>query len=255
MSPGSRIGFDRTIHSEWLDVAVASVMRRESSETTRKLLWNFLEGVELGTTNNSGRGKTLTVLTRVWVSVPAELSPLRDAALKSIKAASSEQRICIHWAMTAATHRFFFDVASSVGRLLKLHGSANRSQVKRRMTDAWGDRSTLERTIQHVLRSLDQWELLRNGPEHGSLTGPARRIEADEKISQLLLHAVLLAQGKAGSFSQLTNHPALFPFTLNLSRKSLSENPLFLMHRQGDQSELIELRNPPNGPTKWMAVA
>jgi hypothetical protein len=255
MSPGSRIGFDRTIHSEWLDVAVASVMRGESPETTRKLLWDFLEGVELGTTNNSGRGKTLTVLTRIWVSVPAEISPLKDAALKSIRAASREQRICIHWAMTAATHRFFFDVSSSVGRLLKLHGSANRSQIKRRMTDAWGDRSTLERTIQHVLRSLGQWQLLRAGPEHGSLVGPVKLFHADEEFSQLLLHAVLIAQGKAGSFSQLTNHPALFPFMLNLSRESLSQNPLFQVHRQGDQSELIELRHSRSGPLKWMAVA
>jgi hypothetical protein len=255
MSPESRIGFDRTIHSEWLDAAVASVMRGESPETTRRNLWDFLEGVEPGTTNNSGRGKTLTVLTRIWVSVPAEISPLRDVALKSIRSASSEQRICIHWAMTAATHRFFFDVASSVGRLLKLHGSANRSQIKRRMTEAWGDRSTLERTIQHVLRSLGQWGLLRTGPEHGSLVGPTKRIQVDEESSQLVLHAVLLAQGGAGSFAQLTNHPALFPFMLNLSRESLSQNPLFQVHRQGNQSELIELRHPRSGPLKWMAVA
>jgi cytochrome c-type biogenesis protein CcmH/NrfF len=184
-----------------------------------------------------------------------DFETLVDLATKCIRSASSEQRICVHWAMTAATHRFFFDVASSVGRLLKLHGSANRSQIKRRMTEAWGDRSTLERTIQHVLRSLGQWELLRTGPEHGSLIGPAKRIRLDEEFSQLLLHAVLLAQGRAGSFSQLTDHPALFPFTLNLSRKSLSENPWFQVHRQGDQSELIELRHPRNGPVKWMDVA
>jgi hypothetical protein len=31
------------------------------------------------------------------------------------------------------------------------------------MTETWGDRSTLERTIQHVLRSMAQWGLLRVG--------------------------------------------------------------------------------------------
>lgn len=255
MSKESRIGFDRTIHSEWLDVAVASILRGESSEITRKLLWEFLEGVEVGTTNNSGRGKTLTVLTRIWVSVPSQAEPLREAALKCIKSASSEQRISIHWAMAAGTHPFFFDVATHVGKLLRLHGSANRSQIKRRMTETWGDRSTLERTIQHVLKSLVQWGLLRAGQEHGSLVGPVKRIEVGDEIGHLLVHAVLLGQKKAGSLSQLGDHPALFPFSLSLSRRSLAENPAFRVHRQGDQTDIIELRESEGSPLRLSAVA
>ena len=118
-----------------------------------------MKDVEPGTTNNSGRGKTLTVLTRIWVSVPKQAEPLKRAALKCIAAASGEKRIGVHWAMVVGTHPFFFDVATHVGKLIKLHGQANRSQIKRRMTETWGDRSTLERTIQHVLRSMSQWGL------------------------------------------------------------------------------------------------
>ena len=165
-----RIGFDRTIAAEWLDAAVARVMTGEPADATRKFLWEFLEDVEPGTTNNSSRGKTLTVLTRIWVSVPKQAEPLKRAALQCVAATSGENRIGVHWAMVAGTHPFFFDVATHVGKLIKLHGQANRSQIKRRMTETWGDRSTLERTIQHVLRSMAQWGLLRAGEEHGSLS-------------------------------------------------------------------------------------
>ena len=94
---------------------------------------------------------------------PTQAEPLKRAALKCIAATTGEKRIAVHWAMVAGTHPFFFDVATHVGKLLKLHGQANRSQIKRRMTETWGDRSTLERTIQHVLRSIDAVGTASNG--------------------------------------------------------------------------------------------
>ena len=241
ISTKTKIGFDRTIRSEWLDAAAARVVRGESPDETRKFLWDFLEDVEPGKTNNSGRGKTLTVLTRIWVAVPPRAEPLKQEALKCLAAASGEQRVGIHWAMAAGTHPFFLDVATHVGKLIKLNGLANRTQIKRRMTEAWGDRSTLERTIQHVLRSLTQWGLLRAGHEHGSLIGPAQRIRLGEDVSQLLVHSVLLGQDRGSQFGQLIDHPALFPFALHLAARTLIRNPIFRVQRQGDQSDFVEL--------------
>ena len=237
----TKIGFDRTIRAEWLDVAVARIANGDSADATRKSLWDFLEDVERGNTNNSGRGKTLTVLTRIWISVPEKAGALKQAALKQIASARVQQRIAIHWAMTAGTHSFFFDVATHVGKLIRLHGDANRTQIKRRMTEIWGDRSTLERTIRHVLRSLVQWGLLRPGQEHGSLVGLPQRIQVDPNVSQLLVHAVLLGHGKGLAFSQIIEHPALFPFRLDLSARELMRNPNFHVQRQGDDSDFVEL--------------
>jgi hypothetical protein len=241
MPDRTRIGFDRTISFEWLDAAVARVMSGEPPEHSRKVLWEFLEDVEPGNTNNSGRGKTLTVLTRIWVSVPKQAEPLRQAALKCVASTSGEKRIGVHWAMVSGTHPFFFDVATHVGNLIKLNGQANRSQIKRRMTELWGDRSTLERTIQHVLRSMAQWGLLRSGKEHDSLIGPPQRINIDDDVGQLLVHSVLLGHGKGLPFSQLIGHPSLFPFAVHSTARDLMRNPVFRVQRQGDQSNLVEL--------------
>jgi hypothetical protein len=76
------------------------------------------------------------------------------------------------------------------------------SQIKRRMTDAWGDRSTLERTIQHVLRSVCQWGLLRDGPVKGSLIAAPRRIPVSDETSELLFHAILLSHGSGLPLAQ-----------------------------------------------------
>jgi hypothetical protein len=236
-----RIGFDRTILSEWLDAAAARVMRGEAPEAARKFLWDFLEDVEPGETNNSGRGKTLTVPSRIWVSVPSQAEPLRQAALRCIARASGDSRVGVHWAMVAGTHPFFFDVVTQVGKLIKLHGQANRSQIKRRMVETWGDRSTLERTIQHVLRSITRWRMLRAGTEHGSLIAAAQRMCVNDELAQLLIHSVLLAHGRGLPFSHLTSHPALFPFDLQITVRELMRNSTFRVQRQGDQSDIVEL--------------
>lgn len=241
MPERARIGFDRTISSEWMDAAVARVMAGEVPVATRKFLWDFLEGVESGTTNNSNRGKTLTVLTRIWVSVPKQAEPLKHAALKCVASTSGQARIGLHWAMVVGTHPFFFDVATHVGKLIKLHGYASRSQIKRRMMETWGDRSTLERTIQHVLRSMSRWGLLRIAQEHGSLIGPPQRIEVGNEVGQVLVQSVLLGHGKGLPFSHLSDHPALFPFSVQVTARDLMRNPAFRVQRQGDQSDFVEL--------------
>jgi hypothetical protein len=240
----TKIGFDRTIRAEWLDAVAARVSNGDCADAARKFIWDFLEDVEPGNTNNSGRGKTLTVLTRIWISVPDQAKTLRESALKQAALTSSDQRIAIHWAMCTGTHPFFFDVATHVGKLIRLHGNANRTQIKRRMIETWGDRSTVERTIQHVLRTLTQWGLLQAGPEYGSLVGNSPTIRIDENISQLLVHAILLGQGGGLAYSRILAHPALFPFKLDLSIRDLAASPAFHVHRQGDQSDFVEIAQP-----------
>jgi hypothetical protein len=238
------IGFDRTIPLEWLDTAAARAKTNQAPSDIRKFLWAFLEDLVPGNTNNSGRGKTLTVLTRIWVTVPGHVEPLRQAALRSIASATADERVAIHWAMVIGTHPFFYDVATHVGKLFALNGQANRTQIKRRMTDKWGDRLTLERTIQHVLRTMVQWGLLREGKEKGSLLAPARRLLIDDEIAELMVHAILLSHGSGLPLAQLTGHPALFPFDIHLNIAALRKNTLMHMHRQGDQADFVELAHP-----------
>ncbi len=86
------IGFDRKIEIEWLDAVAGCVATGQAPEDVRKFLWTFCEGVVAGGSVHSGRGKTLTVLSRIWVIVPEQARPLRKAALQCIGSATSEER-------------------------------------------------------------------------------------------------------------------------------------------------------------------
>jgi len=236
-----RIGFDRAIFLEWLDAALARALTGEAPQDSTKFVWAFLENIEAGTTVNSGRGKTLTVINRVWLSVPEEAKTLKRAALRAAEDASRETRIAVHWAMAVGTHPFFFDVATHIGQLTKLHGQANRSQLKRRMAETWGDRSTVQRAILRVVQSMEQWGVLDSGEEKGSVVISGDRTNVKGDLGRLLVYSVLLCSGKSLPIPNLIEHPALFPFLVQLTAGELMGNPAFSVQRQGDQSDLIDL--------------
>ena len=235
------IGFDRKIDIEWLDAVAGQVAAGQTVDLIRKFMWSFLDGAVAGETVHSGRGKTLTVLTRIWVVVPKEAMPLRDSASRCLASATGEQRSAIHWAMTIGTYPFFFDVATSIGKLLAINGQANLSQIDRKMTETWGDRSTLSRALQRVLRSMVQWGLLRDGPAKGLLVPLPHRVPVPDEIGELLFQAVLLSHGRGMPLAQLRGHPALFPFDVRLSASSLRKNICLRVQRQGDQTDFVEL--------------
>jgi len=109
------------------------------------------------------------------------------------------------------------------------------------MTETWGDRSTLRRTIQHVLKSMAQWGVLKPGSEKGSLVVARSPIQVSEEIAELLVHGVMLSQGRGMLLSQLVSHPGIFPFKLQPNAATLKKHPYLRVQRQGDQSDLVEL--------------
>ena len=154
------IGLDRPIHLEWMDAAAGSLADGRSPKEARDFVWKLLDGAVAGKTAQSARGKTLTVISRVWLTVPAAARPLRDSALKVIAHASADDRLALHWALLSATYPFFLDVASQVGRLLSLNSDFSVGQLTRRVVEAWGDRSTLRPAIQRLVRSMSGWGVL-----------------------------------------------------------------------------------------------
>jgi hypothetical protein len=243
MSTGERttIGFDRRIHVEWLDAAAGRVAAGHSRADVREFLWGLLQGVVGGDTVHSARGKTLTVLMRIWATVPPSAEHLRATAIKRIGSASSEERLAMHWAMSVACYPFFAEVSAHVGKLLALNGYANLSQIVRRMTERWGDRSTLPRAVQRVLRSMVQWGALREGEKKGIFLPPARLITLSEDSAELLVQAVLVSHGSGMRLAQATSHSALFPFDVRLNASTARKSDQLRVLRQGDQTDFVEL--------------
>lgn len=237
------VGFDRKLELSWLDAAAAQVAHGATADELHAYLWKMLDGsVSAGSSGfNSDRGKTVTVLKRIWCLVPDDRVHLRDRALKSLSEVDASERIAIHWAMCVATYPFFRDVASTIGKLLALQGQVALAEARRRLAEQWGDRDITRRASQRIIRSFVAWGVLRDVRPRGTYEASDARIAVSGGCAELLSEAVLLSMGKPLPASQVLNHPALFPFRLDVSPAELTISPRFVLDRQGLDTDMLRL--------------
>lgn len=234
------IGLDRPVKLEWLDAAAGRLASGDTPKAAREYVWDLLDGVVAGETAQTARGKTLTVISRVWLTPPAGVVAMRDAAVRVLSQASVDERLAIHWAMLCAAYPFFTDVAGLVGKSLGLNGEVALSQLTRRLVDTWGDRSTIRPAVQRLVRSLVQWGVLREGGKVGLFLPVASKMPVSSSIGELLIEGMLIATQRGMPLSQLVGHPGLFPFDVRVNVVALRRSERLRLHRQGDQTDLIE---------------
>lgn len=237
-----RIGFDRKIELAWLDAIAAQVAADASTKDAREYAWRLLDGVLAGDTTHDARGKTLTVLSQIWLSGHEDACKIRESAVKLFREAPASERLPIHWAMMMVAYPFFLDVATSVGKLIIMNGDVTLSQVVRRMLDVWGDRSTLPRATQRVLRSMVQWGALRDGGIPGQYLPQPGQTKVSGDAAELLLMGLLTGLGRGLHESNMLSHSSLFPFDLRAHSNRLSRSARLQFHRQGDQTDFVEVR-------------
>lgn len=239
------LGFDRPLELEWLDAVADRVALGASEVEVRAFIYKLLDGVVSGTTYNTNRGKTVTVLCHIWSSVPPPCLPLRDRAASLLRETPRDARLAIHWAMMVATYGFLGDLTEHTGRLLALQGNASLVQLTRRMQEGWGDRATLRTIVQRITRSMVRWGALQEAEERGVFKPIAAAQVVAGPCAELLLEALLLHRG-GGSVpvEHALRHPMFFPFTLELQTQALRAAPRFAVHRQGVGEDVVELAIP-----------
>src|SRR5439155_11861805 len=98
---------------------------------------------------------------RIWSGIPPDRATMRERAVAMLPSISGQERIWLHWGMTALAYPFFRDTAEVVGRLLALQDDFTTAQVQDRIVTTWVDRHTSVDAAQRLLTTLLEWEVLR----------------------------------------------------------------------------------------------
>jgi hypothetical protein len=243
MTRRTNIGFDRRIDREWLDAAAAQAAAGVPADEMRAYLWNLLDGVVSGDKFNSARGKTVTVLNHIWGEVPSQAEALRQRATAQLPGGTADEMLALHWAMMVGTYPVFTDVAAATGRLLTLQGNFTLAHLTRRLVGTWGERSTLERAAQRIVRSMIQWGVVKDTTTCGMYEGVPHRWKIGPAVGTVLIEALLVDAEEASiQLDQLIGHPALFPFEVDVNASHVRGAYQFRVHRQGLDSDFVELQ-------------
>lgn len=232
-----RVGFDRIIKIEWLDAIAGEMQNEKDVKVLREYLHDLLKNEH---PTFEARRKTITVLMRIWVFVPEEQINMRDRALQVIGGASSQERLLIYWGMILLAYPFFRDIVIIIERLCSLQGEFSTSQVARKIQRSWGQRTTVEKAVPRVIRSLYEWGVIEKTTEPGGYM-PSAKIEALATDLELWFIEAVLKSGDSDfiALDQLPNISCAFPFSLGVSVSDLFESGKFEISQQGFNRGII----------------
>jgi len=216
-SRATQIGFSQRVRLEWLQMTANLVLAGNDKAAIGGALQDFLQDKLSvgGTAVRGNREKSITILLKVWVTVPQDLEPLRDAGLELLRRLPQEDDIAVHWGMAMATYPFWGAVATSVGRLLRLQGTAAAAHVQRRVREQYGERDTVSRAARRVLRAFADWGVLAETSEKGVYQQGMSKMISDPGLIAWLVEASLHAGTTTSApLRALLDAPVLFPFRL-----------------------------------------
>ncbi len=233
------VGFDRELKRDWLDALADQVAKGEQTTALRGFLDALLQTEHPAAT---ARGKTMTVLMRSWVLVPEADRRLREDAFELLRDIPAQDRIWLHWGMLLLAYPLFRDAATAIGRLLRLQGEFTLGQLQRRLVEGWGERSTVRRALQRIVRSMVQWQALTDAPTPGHFQA-APPIKTNSKPLQLwFIRASLKAsRNEMVEADHLFSQPMAFPFKLTIKKSDLRRSKNFEIHRQGIDMDMVAI--------------
>lgn len=247
----TQIGVDRLVRLKWLEQTASLVLAGNNDAMIKSILQADLKD-SFRSDNADVRGsidKSITILLKVWLRVPAGLESLRIGGLDLLKYLPANHRIVVHWGMIMAVYPFWASVALQTGRLLKLQGSAAATQVQRRIREQYGERETVARRARYVLRSYMDWEVLSETDEKGIYTaGPSLDVD-DSRLIAWLVEASLHARANGSApLKDLIDSSSLFPFRLKPihAESLLAASASIDILRHGLDDDLVMLRKQPS---------
>lgn len=246
MNRNIQIGFSQRIQLDWLERTAGLLLEGNTRDQIQAALLDLLrDQLSVGGTAERGnREKAITILLKIWVSVPESLGPLRNDGLEHLKRLSTDGHLPVHWGMTMAVYPFFGAVAETVGRLLRLQGSSAAAQVQRRVREQLGERETVARAARRILRCFVDWGVLQETTEKGVYQAVPVRLVQDKKLAAWLIEAALVASdADSRALKAIARSPALFPFVVGpLNINDLEGNGRLEFFRQGLNEDMVMLR-------------
>ncbi|AHY11666.1 hypothetical protein U9413_03315 [Escherichia coli] len=227
------IGFNRHLEMDWL-VQTASW---SANGIHGQALKNKIDSLLAPSFDSKvAQDKTRNLLFGIWDSESKSVPKAFHSDACKLLIEHSEINIAIHWGMMLVKYPFFYNIVVQIGRMTKHEGLFIYNQLEQRITEIYGDTSTIKRCMQFVVRTLINLELLSN-PKSGTYQLRKSIVIKYDNVIAWLTEVSVRAQGNSSkSMSAIINDPAWFPFDINFNENRLSSNIRLDVHHQANDA-------------------
>lgn len=224
------VGLSRNLKLQWLNKVVELASSNLTEQEIKDQLNEYLR-FEISSPTNLR--KTREILMNIWVYENDISNKLREEAV-SIVRDMPEYALVAHWCMMMATYPVFVDMCKLIGRLSEFQDEITLSQIKQKLYDEWGERTTLYHSIDKLISTLKELNVLqceKPGKYH-----IVRHEISNGRISAFMVYAMMLVDDSGYySFTDLGNSVYFYPFQYQLEKELLLGDDRFSMNNFGGE--------------------
>ena len=228
------IGLSRNLKLSWLNEAARLRQENLSAVECKARLTEFLSAEIESPTNLR---KTREILMRVWIYDGAEINSLRTAGAAWLEENPNAAQ-AIHWSLLLVAYPIFAELNKIIGRLFEMGEVVTLRQIKQKLFDELGERSTLYHSTDKIISTLKNFGVISaRRPGEFFLTP---QIISDKKIIALLIRAAMTIDG--GSYcklSELERLTVLYPFKFAVSGDLFADEEIFTVASFGGEAAVV----------------
>lgn len=224
------VGLSRNLKLQWLNKVVELVLEGHTEQEIKDQLNQYLS-FEIESPTNIR--KTREILMNIWVYDNELSQKIKAPALELIKA-YPEYDLVIHWSMMLAAYPVFVDMCKLIGKMSEFQDEITLAQLKQKLFDEWGERTTLFHSIDKLVATLKAFDVMVcNKP--GKYHVNKHRV-SNPKIVAFMVYAMMLVDDSGYyTFTDINSSTYLFPFEYQMVKETLFEDGRFAMNNFGGE--------------------
>lgn len=224
------VGLSRNLKLQWLNKAVELVLEGLTEQEIKEQLNEHLS-FEIESPTNIR--KTREILMNIWVYDNELSNKIKISALELIKV-YPEYDLVIHWCMMMAAYPVFVDMCKLIGKMSEFQDEITLAQLKQKLFDEWGERTTLFHSIDKLvatLKALDVMVCDKPGKYHIK----AHKV-SNPKIVAFMVYAMMIVDDSGYyTFTDINSSTYFFPFEYKMEKETLFEDNRFAMNNFGGE--------------------
>jgi hypothetical protein len=239
------IGFNRNIKLDWLNAAASFCAETNDPAEIRERLEVVLSQDRSGV---EAIRKSIDILINIWWKNKEEYPSLVEFATKYFQETfNPSDRLWLHFGLTSLYYSFFRETASVIGKLSRLGSLITNKEVIKQLISERGHLGSLERSVQRIVSSLREWDLLIDTNKSYFYKSRYHELEtANLELQVWLLQCAFIGKNvEQIPYEDLIRLPELFPFNIKVGLDFIRKNSPFSVYRAGGGVNLVELKMHP----------
>ena len=227
------VGLSRNIKLQWLNKVYELVSDGLNEEAIKEQLNEYLS---FEITSPTNLRKKREILMNVWVYHNDFTDELRHDAIELIRK-YPEYSVAIHWCMLLASYPVFSDLCKLIGKMSEFQDEIVLSQLKQKLFDEWGERTTLFHSIDKLIATLKALNVLQcNKP--GKYHVKKENISNDNVVRFMLYSVMCIDDAGYYNVQDLQSFVYLFPFSYKVDKEALYDDNRFVIGNIGGEMSI-----------------